>query len=108
MENNWGAAPQQQPQQGAQWPGAAGYQPALGPYAAYGGYPMLAAAPAHAGPPRAYPMLAAAPALAPPPPPRAAPRAVSAWLDGVKAGYGAKYASVFEDLGVDDEEDVQN
>jgi hypothetical protein len=92
MENNWGAAPQQQPQQGAQWPGAAGYQPALGPYAAYGGYPMLAAAPA----------------LAPPPPPRAAPRAVSAWLDGVKAGYGAKYASVFEDLGVDDEEDVQN
>ena len=38
----------------------------------------------------------------------AAPRAISAWLDGVKSGYGEKYAAVFEDLGVDDEEDVHN
>ena len=69
MEQNWGA-PQQQ---GAQWPAAAGFQPALGPYAAYGAYPPMA--------PRAYPMLMAAPAqqgmlaaapaqqLAPPPAP---------------------------------------
>ena len=48
--NNWGA-PQQQ---GAQWPAAAGFQPALGPYGAYGAYPPMA--------PRAYPMLMAAPA----------------------------------------------
>ena len=108
--NNWGA-PQQQ---GAQWPGAAGFQPALGPYAAYGAYPPMA--------PRAYPMLMAAPAqqgmlaaapaqqLAPPPPPlpRAAPKDISTWLDEVKPGYGEKYASIFEDLGVDDEDDVQN
>ena len=101
--NNWGA-PQQQ---GAQWP-------ALGPYAAYGAYPPMA--------PRAYPMLMAAPEqqamlaaapaqqLAPPPPPlpRAAPKGISTWLDEVKPGYGEKYASIFEDLGVDDEEDVQN
>ena len=104
--NNWGA-PQQQ---GAQWPGAAGFQPALGPYAAYGAYPPMA--------PRAYPMLMAAPAqqamlgaapaqqLAPPPPPlpRAAPKDISTWLDEVKPGYGEKYASIFEDLGVDDED----
>jgi hypothetical protein len=108
--NNWGA-PQQQP---AQWPAAAGFQPALGPYAAYGAYPPMA--------PRAYPMLMAAPAqqamlgaapaqqLAPPPPPlpRAAPKDISMWLDEVKPGYAEKYASIFEDLGVDDEEDVQN
>ena len=108
--NNWGA-PQQQ---GAQWPGAAGFQPALGPYAAYGAYPPMA--------PRAYPMLMAAPAqqamlaaapaqqLAPPPPPlpRAAPKDISTWLNEVKPGYGEKYASIFEDLGVDDEDDVQN
>ena len=106
MEQNWGA-PQQQ---GAQWP----FQPALGPYAAYGAYPPMA--------PRAYPMLMAAPAqqgmiaaapaqqLAPPPPPlpRAAPKDISTWLDEVKPGYGEKYASIFEDLGVDDEDDVQN
>ena len=106
-------APQQQ---GAQWPAAAGFQPPLGPYAAYGAYPPMA--------PRAYPMLMAAPAqqqqamlaaapaqqLAPPPPPlpRAAPKDISMWLDEVKPGYGEKYASIFEDLGVDDEEDVQN
>ena len=110
--NNWGA-PQQQ---GAQWPAAAGFQPALGPYAAYGAYPPMA--------PRAYPMLMAAPAqqqqamlaaapaqqLAPPPPPlpRAAPKDISTWLNEVKPGYGEKYASIFEDLGVDDEDDVQN
>ena len=55
-------------------------------------------------------MLAAAPAqqLAPPPPaaPRAAPKDISTWLDEVKPGYGEKYASIFEDLGVDDEEDM--
>ena len=112
MEQNWGA-PQQQ---GAQWPAAAGFQPALGPYAAYGAYPPMA--------PRAYPMLMAAPAqqqqamlaaapaqqLAPPPPPlpRAAPKDISTWLNEVKPGYGEKYASIFEDLGVDDEDDVQN
>ena len=110
MEQNWGAP--QQP--GVQWPAAAGFQPALGPYAAYGAYPPMA--------PRAYPMLMAAPAqqgmlaaapaqqLAPPPPPlpRAAPKDISTWLDEVKPGYGEKYASIFEDLGVDDEEDVQN
>ena len=106
MEQNWGA-PQQQgaPQQnGVQRPAAAGFQPALGPYAAYGAYPPMA--------PRAYPMLMAAPAqqLAPPPAPlpRAAPKDISTWLDEVKPGYGEKYASIFEDLGVDDEEDVQN
>ena len=106
MEQNWGApqqqglpqqqgAPQQQP---AQWPAGAAFQPALGPYAAYGAYPPMA--------PRAYPMLMAAPAqqgmidaapaqqLAPPPPaaPRAAPKDISTWLDEVKPGYGEKYA----------------
>ena len=114
MEQNWGA-PQQQ---GA----AAGFQPALGPYAAYGAYPpmapraypMLMAAPAQqamlAAAPAQQGMLAAAPAqqLAPPPPPlpRAAPKDISTWLDEVKPGYGEKYASIFEDLGVDDEEDL--
>merc|ERR1712025_1465078 len=67
---------------------------------------MLMAAPEQQG------MIAAAPAqqLAPPPPaaPRAAPKDISTWLDEVKPGYGEKYASIFEDLGVDDEEDVQN
>ena len=94
MEQNWGA-PQQQ---AAQLPAAAGFQPALGPYAAYGAYPPMA--------PRAYPMLMAAPAqqgmlaaapaqqLAPPPPPlpRAEPKDISTWLDEVKPGYGEKYA----------------
>ena len=92
--NNWGA-PQQQ---GAQWPAAAGFQPALGSYA-----PTAPILPRRRAPTpcswrrRRKAMLAAAPAQqpAPPPPPlpRAAP-AISTWLDEVKPA-GEKYASIF-------------
>ena len=41
-------------------------------------------------------------AMAPP-----EPRSVVAWLDTVKRGYGKRYAKYFDELGIEDEEDVR-
>ena len=35
------------------------------------------------------------------------PRSVVAWLDTVKRGYGKRYSKYFDELGVEDEEDVR-
>ena len=35
------------------------------------------------------------------------PRSVVAWLDTVKRGYGKRYSKYFDELGIEDEEDVR-
>ena len=35
------------------------------------------------------------------------PRSVVAWLDTVKRGYGKRYAKYFDEMGIEDEEDVR-
>ena len=35
------------------------------------------------------------------------PRSVVAWLDTVKRGYGKRYSKYFDEMGIEDEEDVR-
>ena len=57
------------------------------------------------GSPRKKLAVSQAPAAAAMAPPE--PRSVVAWLDTVKRGYGKRYSKYFDELGIEDEEDVR-